>query len=393
MARTPEPDGYHGWLIAIVGTGALVFTFGTSFSYGIFVGPLSDQFALTEVAISVIFSIHLFSAYSVAGAVGILATRYPPNRVLLVIGSVTGAAAPGLYFVETLPGLVLVFTVLGTALGSAAVVIVSVIPQWFDDHRGLATGFLFVGIGLSLLVMPPAWNLAFATIGVRDGFLVVVGLTAGSFLAAGLVSTLPPWVPAPTVPLRALRAWLGQLARTRQFYRLFAGIGLAFTWFFLLAGYGVELFEHRGLDRAAATLAFGSIGGISIFSRLGSGAVADRIGFGLTMSLSLLVASVGCLVLFLPGVYPIYAGVVLFGVGLGGVTTLYIPIVLQIYDPEKSTAVVGIFTGGLGVPALLAPPVATILVASTTSFVPLIVLTMATSLAAVVLIWLGAGLE
>lgn len=393
MAQTREPDGYYGWLVALAGAVALVFTLGTSFSYGIFVGPLGDQYALSEAAVSVIFSIHLFSAYTVAGVVGIVATRYPPNHVLLGIGGVTGLVAPSLYFVESFPGLVLIFMILGTALGSAVVVLVSVIPQWFDDARGLATGFLFVGIGLSLLVMPPAWNVALSAIGVRDGFLVIVGLTACSFLAAGLVSTLPPWVPESTVPFRAVRTWLEQLTRTRQFYYLFVGFGLAFTWFFLLAGYGVELFESRGLDSASASLAFGLIGGISIFSRLGSGAIADTIGYGRTMIVSLLFASVGCLVLLLPGIGSIYVGIVLFGVSLGGVTTLYIPILLQIYDPDKSTAVVGIFTGGLGFPALLAPPIATTLVSATTSFVPIIGLTLSTVLAAVVLIWLGADFE
>lgn len=107
------------------------------------------------------------------------------------------------------------------------------------------------------------------------------------------------------------------------------------------------------------------------------------------MNVSLLFASLGCLVLFLPGVASIYLSVVLFGVSFRGVTTLYIPILLQIYEPDKSTAVVGIFTGGLGFPALLAPPIATILVSAAASFIPIIILTLGTVLAAVVLIWLG----
>lgn len=393
MAQSREPDGYYGWLIAIVGTVALVFTLGTSFSYGIFVGPFSDQYGLSAVTISVIFSIHLFSAYTVAGIVGILVTRYPPNRVLLGIGGITGVVAPSLYFIDSFPGLLVSFTVLGTALGSAVVVLVAVIPRWFDDYLGLATGFLFVGIGLSLLVMPPAWNIALSSLGVEDGFFVIIGLTACSFLAAGLVTTLPPWVAERTVTFRALWAWIKQMTQTRQFYYLFVGFGFAFTWFFLLAGFGVGLFESRGLDSASASLAFGLIGGISVFSRLGSGAVADRIGYGRTMILSLVIACIGCLLLFLPGLFSIYVGIVLFGVSLGGVTTLYIPISLQTYDPDKSTAVVGIFTGGLGVPALFAPPIATFLVSSTASYVPIIVLTLSTALAAVVLVWLGAGFE
>lgn len=197
-------------------------------------------------------------------------------------------------------------------------------------------------------MLPPAWNVALSTLGVRDGFLVIIGLTACSFIAAGLVSTLPTWVSDTTVPFRAVRTWLEQLTRTRQFYYLFIEFGLAFTWFFLLAEYGVELFESRGLDSASASLAFGLIGGISIFSRLGSGAIADMIGYGRTLGVSLLFTGIGCLMFLLPGVVPIYVGIVLLGVSLGGVTTLYIPILLQIYDPTKAPQSSGYSPAGSG---------------------------------------------
>jgi cyanate permease len=71
------------------------------------------------------------------------------------------------------------------------------------------------------------------------------------------------------------------------------------------------------------------------------------------------------------------------------VTTLYVPIALRIYNPEKSTAIIGIFTIRLGITALAAPPVATMLVSSTGSFLPVILLTTATVVVASVFIWLG----
>ena len=389
MARTREPDGYYSWLLTFVGAVALIFTFGTPFSYGIFLGPLGEQYGLSDLSVSTIFSIHLFASYSVAGVVGVLATGSPSRHLLVGVGGVTILLAPGLYLVESFLGLLLVFTVLGAALGTALILIVSVVPQWFDENRGLATGVLFVGIGLSLFVLPPAWNLAFTTVGVRQGFLVIVGISGCAFVGAGLVCHHPPWIERRPVPLGALGSWTNRLLRERRFQSLLVGFALAFTWFFLLAGYSVAYFESRGLGRPAASFAFGLIGGISIVSRLASGAVADRLGYGRTYVLSLVNAVVGCVLLLLPGLPWIYLAIVFFGISLGGVTTLYVPIVLRIYDPDKSTAVVGIFSIGLGVAALGAPPVATALLTSTTSFLPVISLTLVTALLAIVLVWSG----
>lgn len=384
-----EPDGRYSWVLAVVGGVALIFTLGTPFSYGIFVGPLSTRYALSEFSISLIFSIHLFAAYSVAGVFGVLATRFPSRYLLVGIGGVTAAIAPSLYLVESFLGLLVVFTVLGAALGSAVILIVSMIPQWFDANRGLATGVLFVGIGLSLFLLPPAWNLAFTAMGVRAGFLVLIGLSAVALVAAGVVCHHPPWIAHTVVPLSALKTWMNQLIRTPQFHCLALGFGFAFTWFYLLAGFSVEYFQHRGLDRAAASFAFGLIGGVSIVSRLASGAIADRIGYGRTYVLSLGSAVIGCGLLLLPESVAIYLAIMFFGISLGGVTTLYVPIALRIYDPDKSTAVIGIFSIWLGIAAIAAPPVATTLVGYTGAFLPVIVLTMLTVLVAFLLVWVG----
>jgi MFS family permease len=390
MGQSPTPDSTYSWIVVTVGAIALVFTLGTPFSYGIFLGPLGDAYGLSSVAISLIFSIHLFAAYSVAGILGVIATRVAVRRVFLATGGVTALIAPGLYVIDSFLGLVLLFTVLGAALGLTVVMIISVVPQWFEARRGVATGGLFVGIGLSLFVLPPTWNLAFASMGVQAGFFTIIGVSALSFFVAGVVCQHPPWIERSVTPLSALGVWISQLIRTRQFHYLLLGFAFAFTWFYLLAGFGVDYFEYRGLDRAVATVAFGFIGGISIAARLASGALADRLGYGRTYLLSLACALVGCLLLVLPGLLSIYAAIIFFGLSLGGVTTLYVPIALRIYDPEKSTAIVGIFTSGLGITALAAPPMATTLVSSTGSFLPVILLTAVTVLIAGALIWLGA---
>lgn len=391
MSLTREPDSRYSWFLAVAGAITLVFTLGTPFSYGVFLEPFAEHFQLSPVSLSFVFSMHLFASYAIAGILAVFATRVQPHYVLLVMGGLMAILAPSLYVVESLIGLLVVFTLLGTALGTVLIILISIIPQWFERSRGLATGVVFVGIGLSLFVLPPGWNLAIATIGIREGFLAIVGIGALLIVASGLVCRYPPWLADPTVSFGELHRWLAHVLRTRRFYLLLVGFGLAFSGFFLVAGFSIGLFEGRGMTRALATFTFGLIGGVSILSRLASGAIADRIGYERTYRLSLVAAVLGCVVLLTPGRPAIYAAVVCFGLGLGGITTLFVPIALRIYEPEKNTAVVGMFSVGMGIAAIAAPPAATTLVAATDSYLPVIVVTMSTSLVAMVFVWLAAA--
>lgn len=71
------------------------------------------------------------------------------------------------------------------------------------------------------------------------------------------------------------------------------------------------------------------------------------------------------------------------------VGVVHIPILLQLYDPDKSTAIVGMFSVGLGVAALFAPPIATSVVAATGSFTPVILLTVGAAFLAIVFLVAG----
>jgi len=373
--REETPDSTHSWMVAIVGAVAMVFTFGTPLSYGIFRQPLSDALGLSPVAISSVFSIMLCTFFIGSGVVGVIAARLPARGVLLACAITTGLLAPSLYVTTSYVGLAVVFAVLGLALGSVFVLVASIVPRWFDAHRGAATGLIFVGNGLGLFVLPPVWQYVLATFGVRRGFLLVLSATAVAFLLAGVTCRRPQWTNQSATTMEDLLKWVRQLAGTRTFQLLFVGIGLAFAWYQLLAAYAVDLFAARGLTEAAASTAFGLIGGVSIVSRIGGGYLADRIG-----SRRAFLASLGCsavgIVLFVALPVPILAfGVVLVGLGMGGCATLYIPVLMQVYDPEKDTAIIGVFNIAGGVGALAMPPLGTVSVAYTGSYTVAILLT------------------
>lgn len=371
-----EPDSRHGWVVAFVGAIAMVFTFGTPVSYGILRDPLSETFAVSPIALSVVFSLMLFTFFIGSGLVGVFGVRFPARTVLLTCAGVTGVLSPSLYLVDTLAGLLFVFAVLGVALGTVFVLVASVIPRWFEERRGAATGLIFTGNGIGLFLLPPAWQYALAEFGVERGFFLIVAVTAVSFLLAGLVCRRPNWAEQSTATTDEILVWLRELGGTRTFQLLIVGVALAFAWYQLLAAYATDLFIYRGLSASAASSMFGLIGGFSIISRVGGGYLSDRMGPRRSFLASLLCVTAGVVLLFVPNVPVMVVAVFLLGLGLGGTATIYLPLIMSVYSPEKDTAIVGVFNVGGGAAALAMPPLGTASVALTDGYTLAILLTL-----------------
>jgi len=376
------PDTLRAWLVAFAGTVAMVATFGTPYAFGVFLAYVGGSYDYSTVALSAVFSVMLFMFYAGAGVIGFFGARFPARTVLFGCVLVLVGISPALFIVESYVALVVVFSLLGAAPGVVYVVLAGVVPLWFERRRGVATGLLFSGIGLSLLIAPLVWQFAFERLGVPAGFASITLGTAAVCLLAAVVCRRPPWADNPSASRAQLGRWLAALVRRRQFHFHFIGLGLSLSWYYLLAAYSIELFVARGLSERAAALAFGLIGGISIVSRITSGYVADRTSYRRVFYAALALVIAGNVVLLFPSIPLIYLAVVLFGLGFGGIATLYIPILLQTYDADKSVAIIAVFNVSFGLFALGLPPLGIAFIARTGSYVPVIALTLATSLGA-----------
>jgi cyanate permease len=130
------------------------------------------------------------------------------------------------------------------------------------------------------------------------------------------------------------------------------------------------------------------MGGVSIVSRLAGGVVADSVGIRRTLVASILITVVSLLIAPL-GPTLAFASIVGFGVGLGGVATLYSPALLRAFGPENATAVNGVFQLSLGVSGLLSPILMSSLVAATGTYrLPLVLLAGLTTVG-IALFWYG----
>lgn len=379
-SRQPESDTRGGWVIVAIGFTALFLIWGIVFTFTVFARPLEIEFGLSSAQSSTVFSSQMFVFFLTGGLVGMGASSLP---IRPIIATTALAVATGTVVLQVGDAYVLVlvgFALIGGASGTVFVILISIVPQWFDVSKGRAMGTMLVGSGLGVQFLPFGWLWLIDLGGIRFAFLVVgVGLTL--VLAAGAVVIRRPPVLRGDGTGRSSaeigqpnststhgkgglshsagidREWLRRLFASQRFWLAFVGFVLFWGWYFAFSADLVDILTADGVNRTLAAQAFGIIGGVSVVSRLGSGILGDRFGLRPTLTTATLLSAVGILLLLLSDgtILFMYLSLGTFGIALGAMATLYPPIIVRAFDPQNATAVVGIFQIGSAITGFLGP--------------------------------------
>ena len=360
MASTPTVhrdalDSREGWVIVGLSFSLLLVLWGAVFTFTVYSDALASTFGLTSIRTSAVFSIGTAAFFLAGGSVGILVSRLSMRLVALAAGVGIAASVGALQFVSSFVGVAAAFALFGVAGGTTFVVIISLVPQWFDAYEGRAMGVAMTGNGLGIQLLPFVWLWLLSRTTIRVSFLLVGGAGALLLFVAAFVFRRPPGARtagAPTVDL----AWLRSLLADRRFLAAWVGLVLSWAWYFVLSAGMVDILTSAGIARSIAATAFGLVGGVSIASRVASGGLADRLGPRQTLAAGVGLTAVGLFVLAVAATVPtMYVALVTFGAGLGAIATLYAPIVIRAFGPENATAVAGVFTFWSAVSGFTAP--------------------------------------
>jgi OFA family oxalate/formate antiporter-like MFS transporter len=382
--RDPELDSLTSWVVVALGVVVLLLVWGVIFTFTVYSESLATAFGLSELRTSTVFSITTAAFYIAGGVAGVLAARVPLRPVVAAAGTIIAAAVGLLQVTTSYAGVVAAFALLGTAGGTTFVVVISLVPQWFDEYEGRAMGITFTGNGLGILVLPPVWVWLLERTGIRGAFAVIGGATALAVLAAATIYRRPAGQRSGEEPTVGTD-WIRSNFLDTRFLASVAGFSLLWVWYFTLSADLVGILTESGIPRSVAATAFGIVGGVSVAGRVASGEFADRIGMRVTLTSGVVVAAVSLAALpLIDSTLPMYALLVLFGAGLGAVAPLFSPIVIGRFGPENATAIVGAFTVGQAVTAFSAPVVLSLLRSSSSGYtLPLVVLGSATLLGGV----------
>jgi len=288
-----HPRVFYGWWIVFAA--ALGLGLGgpaiAVFSFGIFFKSLVPEFHASRAAISFAFTLHNVIGAMCAPLVGRLIDRFGARRVIL---PATAAFALILISGRALGTSIWQFYLFYAALGLMSISMSPipygvVVAHWFNRRRGLALGFMMVGVGLGAIVAPLLAQRLIAAFGWRTAYAIFgfIVLLVPLPVVAALLENDPAQrglLPDGVQPRRGSSerqpepvglTW-HEIWRSTTFWLLICA--------FFLTGASVHagvlhmpaLLTDRGLSPERAALASSIIGLSLLLGRVGSGYLLDR---------------------------------------------------------------------------------------------------------------------
>ncbi|MEF8806556.1 MFS transporter [Natronomonas sp.] len=372
QTRLADASMYYGWVI--VGACFLVsgVVFGMTYSFGIFLDPLASSFQASTARVSLVFGVQLFVLYVAGPPMGGLVEWIGPRRGLVVAAALLGGGMLTGSRADSLPVLIMTYSIVtGAGMSLAFVIGYATPPQWFLRRRGLATGIASAGLGVGMVIIAPTASLLVTRVGWRGAFLFLgVGLALTLLVAALLMVDEPAHVDAavdaefPDGRPESDDGWRDQLRtvrkafRNRAFLLLFGGYILMYATLYVLLNHVVNFAAEYGI-RSTGVLALSVVGGATTVTRLAVGGVADRVG-----RLAIFVACggvMGSVLLLLPLARTpaiLLALAVGFGIGYGGTGALLSSVPADLFGGRNLNTLFGLISLSFAVPGLLAPAAA-----------------------------------
>ena len=342
---------FYGWTILAAAFVIITMSIGMLFTLAIFLKPMEEAMGWSRSSIS---SVGLLN-WVVMGLGGVLAgfvsDRIGTRAVVLVGSGLLGLGLVLSSQVTALWQLYVTFGILVAGGVSAFYVPLTVLAiRWFGDRRGMAASVVSAGNGAGILLLSPLtrwlvneldWRMAFLILGdlawlvvipaallLRDAPSTLEGWAVGQrglVLAAG-ASKWPPLSPHGGHPAesRPVGVRPGVIFRSWPFW------AIALTHFACCAAHSGPIFHlvthaiDQGVARMSAASLLGLSGLSSIFGRVGTGIVADRVGAKPTLIVALTLQALTVFAfLFVRDLGPLSALTFVFGVAYGASMPLY----------------------------------------------------------------------
>ena len=388
------------WLYLAVGVIALLFA-GIIYGWSILKAPLAAEFGWTADQLALNFTLTM-SFFCLGGFIGGNLSRKIGVRLTLILGGVIGCA--GFFLTSRLSGNVAMLYVsygglAGLGIGFAYTTTISTVNAWFPDKKGVCSGALMMGFGISALVIGNAANaLINSSVGWRTTFFIL-GVALGVLLvAAGLILRLP----APDLKLPQPKQKAGgasedfetkdftpaQMIRRFTFWRAFLCMVFLAAVGNTVISFARDLSISVGAADGLATTLVGVLSVCNGLGRIATGAIFDKLGRRKTMLLanavSIAAAGVALLSVFAGSVPLCVAGLCVTGFSYGSCPTISSAFTSAFYGSKNFSVNFSIMNFNLMGASLMAT-LSSMLLTASGGYVAPFVLLLALSVVALVL--------
>ena len=317
-------DKSYGWVVLGAAFAIITMAIGTLFTLAVFQQPLETSMGWTRSSVGTISLLNWLVMGLGSFTSGYLSDRLGGRAVVLSGGVLL---ATGLFLSSRVTDLWQFYLTFGVLVGAGVscfyVPLTVTVMRWFDTRRGMAAAVVSSGNGLGTLALSPLSRWLIDSFDWRTAFVVLAELSALVVIPAALL--LRDRADGAHAPLKVAGA-----AEARSVFTRWPFWAIVFTHFGCCAAHSGPIFHmvshaiDQGVPALAAAGALGLSGFTSIFGRVGTGVVADRVGVKRTMLAALaLQASVIFLYLFARSQESVYGLAAIFGVAYGSAMPLY----------------------------------------------------------------------
>ncbi len=341
---------FYGWYVVGAAFLLALWSWGLGF-YGssIYIVALGREHGWSISTVSLAITVYYLIGAGCIALVGDTMRRFGTHRVVAAGVIAMGAGVAALTAVTAVWQLYAAFAVMAfgwSCMSLAAINIV--IAPWFEARRGVALSLALTGASCGGMIIAPLLLALVDALGFAAGIRVAVGAMLATLLPVALLvlrrtpaglGVGPDGMPAPArsgVPEAvALPGRRTDVLRTRGYWTISAAFALG-----LVTQVGVLTHLVAYLSPILGTAGVGAALGVTtaaaVLGRFPMGVLVDRMDRRAAASLNFLVQVVGLALLWLaPWAAGIYAGCLLFGLGVGNVVSLPGLLVQREFAPHQ----------------------------------------------------------
>jgi MFS family permease len=356
-----EKRFFYGYIVAAAGFAIWLIGWGTyTPCFSVFFKPLLAEFGWSRAETSLAYSLSFLVQAGLAIMMGWLTDRLGPRIVMTALGSFLGVSYLLMSQVSALWQFQINYALVGgIGISTLTVPVMVTVSRWFVKKRALMIGIVQAGNGVGGFIFPPLAGWLILAYGWRSAYAVFGIIALAGMMIAGFflrrdptdVGQLPDGEAAIMAVeekrfkpgLRGSGVSLREAIRTRPFWMI-AGIYCSFG--FCRATFLAHIPAHvqdLGFSLADGANILAVITGSSMFSRIGMGRVADRIGNQKGFMISFAVTTISLLWgLAANELWKLYLFAFLFGVGWGNQAVLRFSLTSEVFGIASLGLVMGI---------------------------------------------------
>lgn len=363
-----SPQIFYGYIVASAAFILMLTMYSTRYSFGVFFKPILTEFGWTRAMTSGAFSLSMVMEGLLGIVMGGLNDRLGPRIVLTFCSFLLGIGYLLMSQINTVWQLYLFYgVIMGIGLSGAWVPLLSTVARWFVKRRGMMSGIVLTGIGISALITPPVANRLISVYDWRISYIILGGIIfVIVFCAAQLLRRDPSQmgqVPYGDCEEREQDVQLDtdgfsfmEAVYTRQFWQVLA---MLFCFGFCLFTIVVHIVPHvtdLGFSTDSAAKILSTIGGAVLIGRVGLGGAADKFGTRPMFMIGFILMTTAFLLLVpISEVWMLCLFAAVFGIAQGGMGPLESPLIAEIFGLKSHGLIFGVAGFGFTIGAALGP--------------------------------------